>query len=174
MPPLAVTPSCSSAVPGPGKVTYLTQTTLALDETAATVAALTDRFPAATGPGTDDICYATTNRQNALAEVAADADLVLVVGSANSSNSVRLAEVARRLGTEAHLIDGPADIDPSWLDGVQTVGLTAGASAPAHLVPAVVDYLASLGPIQVKECVTTTETIRFAPARRAGRKETRP
>ena len=155
-------------VPDPGKITYLTQTTLAVDETAATIAALTARFPHATGPGADDICYATTNRQNAVVAIAADADLVLVVGSANSSNSVRLAELARRHGAVAHLIDRPADIDPAWLDGVRAVGVTAGASAPPYLVRGVVDYLASLGPVQVEERAVAIETIRFAPARQPG------
>jgi 4-hydroxy-3-methylbut-2-enyl diphosphate reductase len=114
-------------VPDPTRVSYLTQTTLAVDETEEIVAELRARFPALRGPASDDICYATTNRQHALTAIAGEADLVLVVGSANSSNSVRLVELARRGGTPAYLIDDAGDIRPEWLDGVRVVGLTAGA-----------------------------------------------
>jgi 4-hydroxy-3-methylbut-2-enyl diphosphate reductase len=152
-------------LPDPERVSYLTQTTLAMDETTEVIDALRQRFPAARGPASDDICYATTNRQDALAAIATDADLVLVVGSANSSNSVRLVELARRAGTPAHLIDGPGDIDRSWLAGAAVIGLTAGASAPPHLVEAVVATLAGLGPVTVAERETTRETIHFAPPR---------
>jgi 4-hydroxy-3-methylbut-2-en-1-yl diphosphate reductase len=145
-------------VPDPARVSYLTQTTLAVDETAAIVDVLRERFPELKGPGSDDICYATTNRQRALADVAADADLVLVVGSANSSNSVRLVEQARRGGTPAYLVDDASEIRPEWLDGVRVVGLTAGASAPPRLVDEVV---AALGPVEVVERESATETIRF-------------
>jgi 4-hydroxy-3-methylbut-2-enyl diphosphate reductase len=148
-------------IPDPARVSYLTQTTLALDETAEAIAALTERFPAVAGPGAEDICYATTNRQNAVAAVAAEADLVLVVGSANSSNSVRLVELARRQGTPAHLIDDASGIRPEWLDGVRTIGLSAGASAPPYLVRQVIDHLAGLGPVSVAERTVTVETIRF-------------
>ena len=149
-------------VPDPDRVTYLTQTTLAIDETADTVAALRARFPKLREPGTADICYATTNRQQALAAVAEDADLVLVVGSANSSNSVRLVEVARRRGTPAYLIDSAADIQASWLAGVRTIGLTAGASAPPSLITAIVDALAGLGPVRVEERQAAQESVHFA------------
>jgi 4-hydroxy-3-methylbut-2-en-1-yl diphosphate reductase len=145
----------------PGRVSYLTQTTLAVEETSATIAALTARFPAVTGPGSDDICYATTNRQNAVAAVARQADLVLIVGSANSSNSLRLVEVARDHGVPAHLIDDAAGIRPEWLAGVTIVGLSAGASAPHQLVQQVIEYLAGLGPIEVAELQVTAETVRF-------------
>jgi 4-hydroxy-3-methylbut-2-enyl diphosphate reductase len=145
-------------VPDPDRVSYLTQTTLAVDETADILAVLRERFPNLRGPGSDDICYATTNRQRALSAVAADADLVLVIGSANSSNSVRLVELARRAGTPAHLIDDASDIRPEWLADVETVGLTAGASAPPHLVDEVVR---ALGPVTVLEVETATESIRF-------------
>jgi 4-hydroxy-3-methylbut-2-en-1-yl diphosphate reductase len=148
-------------VPDPSRVSYLTQTTLAVDETAEVVEALHRRFPALRGPASDDICYATTNRQDALTAVTADAELVLVVGSANSSNSVRLVELAHRHDTPAHLIDGPGDIRPEWLAGVSVVGLTAGASAPPRLVDAVGDALGGLGAVTVTERETTRETVRF-------------
>jgi 4-hydroxy-3-methylbut-2-enyl diphosphate reductase len=149
-------------VPDPDRVTYLTQTTLAIDETADIVEALRARFPTLREPGAADICYATTNRQRALAAVAEDADLVLVVGSANSSNSVRLVEVARRHGTLAYLVDGAADIQASWLAGVRTIGLTAGASAPPSLITAIVDALAGLGPVHVEERQSAHESVHFA------------
>ncbi|MCT2587892.1 4-hydroxy-3-methylbut-2-enyl diphosphate reductase [Actinophytocola gossypii] len=145
-------------VPDPERVCYLTQTTLAVDETEEILAVLRERFPALRGPGSDDICYATTNRQEALSSVAEDADLVLVVGSANSSNSVRLVELARRGGTPAHLIDDVSGIRPEWLDGVRVVGLTAGASAPPWLVD---EVIAALAPAEVVQRETATETIHF-------------
>jgi 4-hydroxy-3-methylbut-2-en-1-yl diphosphate reductase len=146
----------------PGKVAYLMQTTLAVDEAAEVAAALRERFPAARAPGSDDICYATTNRQQAIRAVAAESDLVLVAGSANSSNSVRLVETAERAGTAAHLIDGPSDIQLGWLDGVSTIGLTAGASAPPAVVDDIVAALTGLGPVEVAERVITTENIKFS------------
>jgi 4-hydroxy-3-methylbut-2-enyl diphosphate reductase len=148
--------------PDPGKVAYLMQTTLAVDEAADVAAALRERFPAARAPGSDDICYATTNRQQAVRAVAAESDLVLVAGSANSSNSVRLVETARRAGTPAYLIDGPSDIELGWLAGVSTVGLTAGASAPPAVVEQIITALSGLGPVEVAERVITTENIRFS------------
>ena len=144
------------------KVAYLMQTTLAADEAEGVAGALLDRFPGARGPGSDDICYATTNRQQAVRAVAAQADLVLVAGSANSSNSRRLVETAERAGTPAHLIDGPEDIQLGWLAGVSTIGLTAGASAPPAVVSEIIDVLGGLGPVEVAERVTTTESIRFS------------
>jgi 4-hydroxy-3-methylbut-2-en-1-yl diphosphate reductase len=146
----------------PGKVAYLMQTTLAMDEAADVSAALRERFPDARAPGSDDICYATTNRQRAVRAVAAESDLVLVAGSANSSNSVRLVETARRAGTPAHLIDGPSDIQLGWLDGVSTIGLTAGASAPPAVVDDIIAALSGLGPVEVTERVITTENIKFS------------
>jgi 4-hydroxy-3-methylbut-2-enyl diphosphate reductase len=148
-------------VPDPRRVSYLTQTTLAADEAAEIVGALRDRFPDLRGPASDDICYATTNRQQALHAIAAEADLVLVVGSANSSNSRRLVEVASRDGTAAHLVDDAADIRPEWLAGVRVVGLTAGASAPPRLPEDVVAVLAGLGPVAVAEREIVRETIHF-------------
>jgi 4-hydroxy-3-methylbut-2-enyl diphosphate reductase len=116
-------------VAAPARVSYLTQTTLAVDETTEIVEALRARFPALRGPASDDICYATTNRQDALTAIAQESDMVLVIGSTNSSNSVRLVELAHRHGTPSYLIDDPGDIRPEWLDGVRVLGLTAGASA---------------------------------------------
>jgi 4-hydroxy-3-methylbut-2-en-1-yl diphosphate reductase len=148
--------------PDPAKVAYLMQTTLAVDEAEEVAGALRERFPAARAPGSDDICYATTNRQQAVRAVAAESDLVLVAGSANSSNSVRLVETAQRAGVPAYLIDGPADIELGWLAGVSTVGLSAGASAPPAVVGEIIAALAGLGPVEVNERVTTTESIRFS------------
>jgi 4-hydroxy-3-methylbut-2-enyl diphosphate reductase len=146
----------------PAKVAYLMQTTLAADEASEIVAALLERFPEARGPGSDDICYATTNRQQAIRAVARQADLVLVAGSANSSNSVRLVETARRAGTPAYLIDGPEDIELSWLAGASVIGISAGASAPPAAVGQIVAALSGLGPIEVSERVVVTESIRFS------------
>jgi 4-hydroxy-3-methylbut-2-en-1-yl diphosphate reductase len=146
----------------PGKVAYLMQTTLAADEASQIADAVTERFPAARGPGSDDICYATTNRQQAVRAVAAESDLVLVAGSANSSNSVRLVETARRAGTPAYLIDSPSDIELGWLAGAATIGVTAGASAPPAVVGDIVGTLRGLGPVEVSERVITTESIHFS------------
>jgi 4-hydroxy-3-methylbut-2-en-1-yl diphosphate reductase len=146
----------------PERVSYLTQTTLAVDETAEIIQALRARFSALRAPASEDICYATTNRQLALKAIAAQSDLVLVVGSANSSNSLRLVELARRHNTPSYLIDGPGDIRPEWLDGIGVVGLSAGASAPPRLVDAVIAALAELGPVTVVEHETTRESVQFA------------
>jgi 4-hydroxy-3-methylbut-2-enyl diphosphate reductase len=147
----------------PSKVAYLSQTTLSVDETQETVRALQKRFPDLQGPPSDDICYATQNRQSAVKVIAAQTQLVLVVGSANSSNSVRLTEVARDAGaTASHLVDGPADIDPSWLDGVETVGVTSGASVPEVLVSSVLDWLAEHGYADIDEVTSADEHLQFA------------
>jgi 4-hydroxy-3-methylbut-2-enyl diphosphate reductase len=151
----------SVTLPDPNRVAYLTQTTLSLDETRDIIAALRKRFPNIKGPAAQDICYATENRQVAVKHVASDADLLLVVGSDNSSNSKRLVEVARSLGTEAHLIDDCRNIRPQWLNGVKTVALTAGASAPEHLVQEVVEYLAGQGFGDVQELEIMPENVRF-------------
>jgi 4-hydroxy-3-methylbut-2-enyl diphosphate reductase len=135
---------------------FLTQTTLSVDDTHAIVAALRARFPHIAGPKAEDICYATTNRQNAVKAIAERCDLVLVIGAPNSSNSLRLVEVAERFGTRARLIQRGAEILPEWLDGVTTLGLTAGASAPETLVREVVGSIAAIRPV-VEETVTTTE-----------------
>lgn len=150
-------------VPDPARVTFLTQTTLAVDETREAIEALQRRFPAARGPGAEDICYATTNRQRSLQSVAAEADLVLVIGSANSSNSARLVELSRRCGTPAQLIEDVSHIRPEWLTEASVVGLTAGASAPPSLVTQTVAALSGLGPVTVTEHTTDVEGIRFAP-----------
>ncbi len=146
----------------PGKIAYLMQTTLSAEEAGGIAGALLERFPGARGPGSDDICYATTNRQIAVRAIAAESDLVLVAGSANSSNSVRLVETAERAGTPAYLIDGPEDIELDWLAGASVVGITAGASAPPAVVGQIIDALSGLGPTEVSERVVATESIRFS------------
>jgi len=151
----------SLTVPDPERIAYLTQTTLSLDETKDIIAALKKRFPNITGPAAQDICYATENRQVAVKEVASEADLVLVVGSDNSSNSNRLVEVARNLGTKAHLIDSFRNIRAEWLQDVNTIALTAGASAPECLVEEVVTFLSSQGFGNVKELEVMPEHVRF-------------
>jgi 4-hydroxy-3-methylbut-2-enyl diphosphate reductase len=143
------------------RVAYLTQTTLAVDELEDVVDALRDRFPTLTGPGSDDICYATTNRQDAVKSLAQECDLLLVIGSENSSNSKRLVEVAQREGCHAELLDDENEIDPAWLVDADTVGVTAGASAPEVLVERVVGALASMGPVQVEERTMIDESMRF-------------
>ena len=132
-------------------LTFMTQTTLSIDDTSDVIDALKQKYPAIQGPRKNDICYATTNRQQAVRELAKLAQLVLVVGSKNSSNSNRLAELASRMGTPSQLIDGPQDIDPNWLQGVTTIGITAGASAPEVLVQSVVEHLKTLGVTKVEE-----------------------
>ncbi|MDO9745198.1 4-hydroxy-3-methylbut-2-enyl diphosphate reductase [Glaesserella parasuis] len=132
-------------------LTFMTQTTLSIDDTIDVIEALKQKYPAIQGPRKNDICYATTNRQQAVRELAKLAQLVLVVGSKNSSNSNRLAELASRMGTPSQLIDGPQDIDPNWLQGVTTIGITAGASAPEVLVQSVVEHLKTLGVTKVEE-----------------------
>ena len=146
----------------PRNVAYVTQTTLSVDDTRAIVGALRERFPAIDGPRKDDICYATQNRQDAVRTLAAQVDLVLVVGSASSSNSNRLRELAQKQGVPAYLIDGPQSIAPAWLAGVQRVGLTAGASAPEQLVRAVIEHLRAAGAGSVHELDGAAETITFA------------
>jgi 4-hydroxy-3-methylbut-2-enyl diphosphate reductase len=150
-------------IPDSGKVAWLSQTTLSVDETQVTVRALKDRFPQLEGPPRDDICYATQNRQVAVKEIATDADLVIVVGSANSSNSVRLVEVALESGAPAaYLVDDATEIDPAWLDGVSTVGVTSGASVPEELVNGVLTWLAERSYTDVREVVTAEERQLFA------------
>jgi len=147
----------------PAKVAYLSQTTLSVDETMQTVAALKARFPLLQGPPSDDICYATQNRQLAVKDIAARCELVLVVGSVNSSNSVRLTEVARDAGgASAHLVDGFFDIDPAWLAGVETVGVTSGASVPDELVEGVLGWLAERGYADVEEVTSADEHLQFS------------
>jgi len=145
----------------PDRVAYLTQTTLAVDETSEIVETLRERFPGLVGPRTDDICYATQNRQDAVRALAKDCDAILVVGSSNSSNSLRLVEVAERAGCRAHLVDGIDDVDPAWLATARTVGVTAGASAPERVVQDLVSSLEALGPLEVIENDGVAETVRF-------------
>jgi 4-hydroxy-3-methylbut-2-enyl diphosphate reductase len=149
-------------VPDPERVAYLTQTTLSLDEASDIIEALKSKFPNIRGPHAQDICYATENRQVAVKNVSEQADVVLVVGSPNSSNSNRLVEVARNLGTQSHLIDTCQDIDERWLDGARTVALTAGASAPEILVQEVIGFLAQKGFGNVREVEVMPEHVRFA------------
>ncbi|WP_342670866.1 4-hydroxy-3-methylbut-2-enyl diphosphate reductase [Pseudonocardia acaciae] len=145
----------------PDKVSYTMQTTLAVDEAEDIAAVLRERFPKLTAPRTDDICYATTNRQQAIRAVAAATDLVLVVGSPNSSNSVRLVEVAEREGTPAHLVDDVGEVDLRWLAGAGRIGITAGASAPPHLVEQLVHCLGGLGPVETTETRLVDEDVLF-------------
>jgi 4-hydroxy-3-methylbut-2-enyl diphosphate reductase len=148
-------------VEDPERMAYISQTTLSVDETRSIIAALRERFPAITGPRTDDICYATTNRQQAVKAMAGQCDLVLVIGSQNSSNSQRLVDVARDLGTEAHLIDNEEQIDPAWLVGRRVVGISSGASAPEELVARVVAFFRSRGTEQVEDFEVLREDVRF-------------
>lgn len=149
-------------VPNPEKVIYLTQTTLSLDDTAQIVKALRRKFPKMQAPPTDDVCYATQNRQNAVGEIAHKVDLILVIGSGNSSNSQRLREVSANTGVPAYLINNETEIMPEWLEGVEIVGVTAGASAPEEYVMRVVSYLKSLGAAEVEEYPAEEERIHFA------------
>jgi 4-hydroxy-3-methylbut-2-enyl diphosphate reductase len=163
-------------VDNPNKLAFLTQTTLSLYDTQEIVARLRQRFPNIVGPASDDICYATQNRQEAVEQMAKDVDLILVVGSPNSSNSNRLVEVAQRSGVNAKLIDEAKDINPEWLNGVQRIGLTAGASAPEVLVEQVSERLAEFGFTDQRDLDLIREDVRFtlppelatiAPARRS-------
>ena len=146
----------------PQRVAYLTQTTLSLDETRGIIARLRQRFPSIKGPASEDICYATQNRQSAVLELANEAEFILVVGSSNSSNSRRLVEVSQGAGVRAHLIDDIDDIQLDWLAGVQVVGLTAGASAPEELVERVVGFLAEIGYADVQTLGRIVENVEFA------------
>jgi len=148
-------------VNNPEKLAFLTQTTLSLYDTQEIVARLRQKFPKIVGPKSDDICYATQNRQEAVEQVAQDVDLILVVGSQNSSNSNRLVEVAKRRGVKAELIDSALDIDPAWLEGVKSVGLTAGASAPEVLVEQVSQRLAEHGYTDQRDLDLSREDVRF-------------
>ncbi len=146
----------------PENLAYTTQTTLSVDDTRSIIEALRERFPAIVGPRKDDICYATQNRQDAVRRLAAECDLLLVVGSVNSSNSNRLRELAEKQGVVAYLIDGAEHIDPAWLAGRQRIGLTAGASAPELLVQGVVDRLRELGASGVRQLDGEPENVIFA------------
>ncbi|MET0355936.1 MAG: 4-hydroxy-3-methylbut-2-enyl diphosphate reductase [Cellvibrio sp.] len=152
----------SLVVKSPDALAYVTQTTLSMDDTAKVIDALRTKFPNIKGPRKDDICYATTNRQDAVRQLALECDLVLVVGSPNSSNSNRLRELAERCGTEAYLIDGPDDINPAWIKERKSIGITAGASAPEVLVKQVIEKLQKCGATIPKEMEGTPETISFS------------
>jgi 4-hydroxy-3-methylbut-2-enyl diphosphate reductase len=145
----------------PERVAYITQTTLAVDETSAIIARLSERFPNIVGPRTDDICYATTNRQAAVKQMADGCDLILVIGSRNSSNSLRLVEVARESGTEAHLIDNADEVREGWLTGKRVVGISSGASAPENLVQELVDFFRERGVRDISEFHVISEDVRF-------------
>jgi 4-hydroxy-3-methylbut-2-enyl diphosphate reductase len=145
----------------PSKVAYISQTTLSVDETQAIIVRLRERFPAITGPRTDDICYATTNRQAAVKQLAQQSDLVLVIGSRNSSNSNRLVEVAREHGADSYLIDNEAEVREEWLTGKRVVGITSGASAPEELVQRLVDFFRRRGAQDVRELQVVSEDVRF-------------
>jgi 4-hydroxy-3-methylbut-2-enyl diphosphate reductase len=148
-------------VPDPERVAFVTQTTLSVDETNGIIARLHEKFPRITGPRTDDICYATTNRQMAVRQMAGECDLVLVIGSRNSSNSNRLVEVAREHGAESHLIDNESEVREDWLEGKRVVGITSGASAPEELVQRLVDYFRARGTEDVAEFEVVQEDVRF-------------
>jgi 4-hydroxy-3-methylbut-2-enyl diphosphate reductase len=145
----------------PEKVAYISQTTLSVDETRAIIARLRERFPSITGPRTDDICYATTNRQAAVKQMATECDLVLVIGSQNSSNSQRLVEVAREHGADSYLIDHAGQVQDEWVDGKRVVGISSGASAPEELVEALVDWFRERGVEDVSELEVVKEDVRF-------------
>jgi len=145
-----------------GDLAFLTQTTLSVDETGEIVRVLRERYPHLEGPPREDICYATQNRQDAVKEIAPQADVVVVIGSKNSSNSNRLVEVARESGTPAYLVDDETEVDPSWFDGAEVVGLTSGASAPEHLVASMLRFLATKGFDRVEQVTVAEEGVRFS------------
>jgi 4-hydroxy-3-methylbut-2-enyl diphosphate reductase len=148
-------------VDDPERIAYISQTTLSVDETRAIINRLRRRFPAIIGPRTDDICYATTNRQAAVKQLAEQCDLVLVIGSRNSSNSNRLVEVAREHGADSHLIDSESEVREEWLEGKRVVGITSGASAPESLVQRLVEFFRSRGTSDVQELEVVQEDVRF-------------
>jgi 4-hydroxy-3-methylbut-2-enyl diphosphate reductase len=148
-------------VPDPQRLAYISQTTLSVDETRSIILALREKFPAIVGPRTDDICYATTNRQAAVKELAGECDLVLVIGSRNSSNSNRLVEVARECGAASHLIDNESQVQEEWLEGMRVIGITSGASAPEELVARLVEFFRARGTSDVQELEVIKEDTRF-------------
>ena len=149
-------------VKDPSKLSFVTQTTLSMDDTAKVIDALRQKFPAIEGPRKDDICYATQNRQDAVKQLAIESDLILVVGSVASSNSNRLRELAERCGCKAYLIDGPEDIDTEWLEQSKAIGITAGASAPDVLVRDVISRLVELGANAPQELSGVVENVTFS------------
>jgi 4-hydroxy-3-methylbut-2-enyl diphosphate reductase len=164
----------ASLRPATDRLAYVTQTTLSVDDAAQIVAALKARFPGIRGPKRDDICYATQNRQDAVKFMAPQCDVVIVVGSPNSSNSNRLREVAEHMGAEAHMVDSAADLRPEWIAGKKRIGVSAGASAPEVLVQELVDRLKQMGAASVRPLDGITESVVFSLPRdlakqRAGR-----
>jgi 4-hydroxy-3-methylbut-2-en-1-yl diphosphate reductase len=151
----------SLEVEDPDKVAFITQTTLSVDETMGIIRKLRERFPNIVGSKTDDICYATQNRQDAVKQLAPRCDLVLVIGSRNSSNSNRLVEVAKEHGARSHLIDNESEVREEWLEGVETVGISSGASAPEELVQRLVEFFRERGAEEVSEVEVTEESVRF-------------
>ncbi len=151
----------SLKVADPDRVAYVSQTTLSVDETRTIIARLRERFPNITGPRTDDICYATTNRQSAVKQMAVECDLVLVIGSRNSSNSNRLVDVARATGARSHLIDNESQVEDEWLEGARVVGISSGASAPEELVQRLVDFFRARGTQDVSDFEVMREDVRF-------------
>jgi 4-hydroxy-3-methylbut-2-enyl diphosphate reductase len=156
-----ITDADSVEVPDPEHVAFITQTTLSVDETAEIIDRLRERFPKIVSSKSEDICYATTNRQIAVKELATQCDLVLVIGSTNSSNSNRLVEVARDLGADSHLIDNASQVQEEWLEGAETVGITSGASAPEELVSELVEFFRARGTDDIAELKTVDESVRF-------------
>jgi 4-hydroxy-3-methylbut-2-enyl diphosphate reductase len=148
-------------VEDPDRVAFISQTTLSVDETQDIIEKLKQKFPNITGPRTDDICYATTNRQLAVKQMAGQCDLVLVIGSRNSSNSNRLVEVARFHGADSHLIDNETQVEEQWLEGVRVLGITSGASAPENLVQRLVEFFRARGVTDVSEFHVVQEDVRF-------------
>jgi len=148
-------------VPDPTRIAYISQTTLSVDETQAVINRLLERFPHIVGPRTDDICYATTNRQAAVKQLARVCDLVLVIGSRNSSNSNRLVEVAREYGAESYLIDHEGQVCEEWLTGAHTIGITSGASAPEELVQRLISFFRARGTEDIQELEVIREDVRF-------------
>ncbi|WP_334182635.1 4-hydroxy-3-methylbut-2-enyl diphosphate reductase [Novosphingobium sp.] len=159
----------SVEVPADSELAYLSQTTLSVDDTAAIIEAILTRFPQVVAPKQEDICYATSNRQGAVKQIAPDCDLVLVIGSPKSSNSLRLVEVAERAGSRGQMIQRATDIDPEWLADIETLGLTAGASAPEELVNEVIARIKELREVESEERVTAEETITFKLPRQLAR-----
>jgi 4-hydroxy-3-methylbut-2-enyl diphosphate reductase len=159
----------SVEVPADSELAYLSQTTLSVDDTAAIIEAILTRFPQVVAPKQEDICYATSNRQGAVKQIAPDCDLVLVIGSPKSSNSLRLVEVAERAGSRGQMIQRATDIDPEWLADIATLGLTAGASAPEELVNEVIARIKELREVESEERVTAEETITFKLPRQLAR-----
>lgn len=155
----------------PGKVAYVTQTTLSVDDTREVIEALQERFPDLVGPALKDICYATQNRQRAVRSLATEVDMLLVVGASNSSNSNRLREISQEMGVVTHMIDDARGLQPEWLDGIGTVGVTAGASAPEELVDELIDRLAEFGDLEVENLAGTEENMHFKLPRELTRVE---